>query len=187
MWVRLQWDRVGAWVCIAAGVIVLVVGWIGISSKIYPGEELPYILSGGIGGVFLLGLGGMLWLSADLRDEWRKLDRIERAIYETGGVVTNGNGAHFGQEFLDPSVPGQLPAFAAAPAGSQQASTKSPGAGSFPPTEPASGPPQHHDWDVQAPDGDPVSSGRRSRPLSARPLSGSRRTSASRLRLDAEE
>jgi hypothetical protein len=31
-------------------------------------------------GVFLLGLGGVLWLSADLRDEWRKLDRIERRL-----------------------------------------------------------------------------------------------------------
>jgi hypothetical protein len=30
--------------------------------------------------MFLLGLGAMLWLSADLRDEWRKLDRIERRL-----------------------------------------------------------------------------------------------------------
>jgi hypothetical protein len=34
--------------------------------------------------MFLLGTAAMLWLSADLRDEWRKLDRIEKAIIEHG-------------------------------------------------------------------------------------------------------
>jgi hypothetical protein len=79
-WIRLQWDRVGAWVCVGFGVVVLIAGWIGISNKVYTAEELPYMLSGGVGGVFLLGLGAMLWLSADMRDEWRKLDQIEKAI-----------------------------------------------------------------------------------------------------------
>jgi hypothetical protein len=162
MWVRLQWDRVGAWVCIGGGVIVLFAGWIGISSKVYPGEELPYILSGGIGGVFLLGLGGMLWLSADLRDEWRKLDRIEKAIYEKGIAVPSGNGAYFGHF---------------------------PAAGSLPPIEPAAGsfPQNQPAGDVPTSDGDLGGSRSRSRPLSARPLSASRRNSTSRGQLDAEE
>jgi hypothetical protein len=34
--------------------------------------------------MFLIGMAAMLWLSADLRDEWRKLDRIEAAIREHG-------------------------------------------------------------------------------------------------------
>ena len=76
-WLRLQWDRVGAWVCIALGGIALLIGWIGISGTSYPAEQLPYILSGGIAGIFFLGLGAMLWLSADLRDEWNKLDHLE--------------------------------------------------------------------------------------------------------------
>lgn len=77
-WLRAQWDRVFAWVCVAAGAIVLIVGWAGVSRYAYPADQLPYIISGGIGGLFLLGLGAMLWLSADLRDEWRKLDEIDR-------------------------------------------------------------------------------------------------------------
>jgi hypothetical protein len=79
-WIRSQWDRCGAWACILAGVGALVAGWIGVSSTAYPAEQLPYILSGGVAGIFLLGLGAMLWLSADLRDEWNKLDRIEQAV-----------------------------------------------------------------------------------------------------------
>ena len=85
-WVRRQWDRVGAWACIALGAAVLLAGWVGVSATAYPAEQLPYILSGGVFGVFLLGLGAMLWLSADLRDEWRKLDRIEAAI-DRGGFL----------------------------------------------------------------------------------------------------
>lgn len=77
-WIRAQWDRVLAWVCVVAGAVVLIVGWVGVSRYAYPADQLPYIISGGIGGLFLLGLGAMLWLSADLRDEWRKLDEIDR-------------------------------------------------------------------------------------------------------------
>lgn len=82
-YVRNQWDRVAAWVCVLAGAVVLLIGWLGISRTAYPAEQNPYLISGGLAGIFLLGLGGVLWLSADLRDEWRKLDSIERRLQET--------------------------------------------------------------------------------------------------------
>jgi hypothetical protein len=77
-WARVQWDRVAAWVAIALGGLFLIVGWQRVADEALTARQIPYILSGGIGGLFLLGLGGILWLSADLRDEWRKLDAIER-------------------------------------------------------------------------------------------------------------
>jgi hypothetical protein len=79
-WVRDQWDRVSAVVLVAAGALALLLGWLGISDALLPAEQLPYLLSGGLVGVFLLGLGTTLWLSADLRDEWRKLDRLEEIV-----------------------------------------------------------------------------------------------------------
>jgi len=63
-----------------AGVISLVVGYARVSNSSLLAEQTRYIVSGGIGGIFLLGLGATLWISADLRDEWRKLDRIEGAL-----------------------------------------------------------------------------------------------------------
>jgi hypothetical protein len=81
-WLRLQWDRVLAWALVAAGAVALIVGWVGVSGTAYSAGQLPYIISGGIGGIFLLGVGATLWLSADLRDEWRKLDRIEEALQQ---------------------------------------------------------------------------------------------------------
>jgi hypothetical protein len=69
---------------VLAGAITLFVGWLGVSETAYTAKQLPYIAGCGLGGIFLLGTGAMLWLSADLRDEWRKLDRIEAAIRESG-------------------------------------------------------------------------------------------------------
>lgn len=77
---RAQWDRATAIACTALGVIFLLVGWLGVSDTPFLAEQAPYILSGGVGGVFLLGVGATLWISGDLRDEWRKLDRIEAAL-----------------------------------------------------------------------------------------------------------
>ena len=79
-WLRLGWDRAGAWACVVAGAIALEVGWIGVSGKLYTAEQVPYVISAGFGGLFLLGLGGILWLSADLRDEWTQLDKIEELL-----------------------------------------------------------------------------------------------------------
>ena len=77
---RSQWDRVAAWVAVGLGALALLIGWLGVSNTGFVFEQLPYVVSGGIGGLFLLGLGAMLWLSADLRDEWRKLDSLEQAL-----------------------------------------------------------------------------------------------------------
>jgi uncharacterized SAM-binding protein YcdF (DUF218 family) len=79
-WLRLAWDRAAAVGLIAAGAVALILGWLGVSGEAFPAKQLPYLISGGIAGVFVLGLGTMCWLSADMRDEWTKLDRIEEAL-----------------------------------------------------------------------------------------------------------
>lgn len=80
--VRNQRDRVAAWCSIGFGVLALLLGWVGVSGTPFPAEQIPYIVTGGLGGLFLLGFGALLWLSADLRDEWRKLDAIEELLRE---------------------------------------------------------------------------------------------------------
>jgi hypothetical protein len=76
-WARLQWDRVLALLAGIAGTGFLVVGWIGVSGTPYIAKQVPYVVSGGLGGLALLIAGATLWLSADMNDEWRVLDRIE--------------------------------------------------------------------------------------------------------------
>ena len=78
-WIRNQWDRVAAVGFMVAAALAMLAGWLGVSRSAYPAESMPYIVSGGFFGLLLIGIGAVLWLSADLRDEWRKLDSIERA------------------------------------------------------------------------------------------------------------
>lgn len=79
-WILANWDRVAAIICIALGAVALFLGWHGTSHTAYPAQQIPYVISGGIGGALLIALGAALLISADLRDEWRKLDRIERIL-----------------------------------------------------------------------------------------------------------
>lgn len=79
-WCRVQWDRALAIGLTLAGLVALVLGFVGVRDGLVPAEQLPYFISGGIGGLFLLGIATTLWISADLHDEWRKLDRLEEAL-----------------------------------------------------------------------------------------------------------
>src|SRR6266699_5206083 len=79
-WLRAEWDRAAAVALVVLGLIFVAVGYNGVANSPYVAEELAYLASGAVGGLFLLGAGALLWLSADLHDEWRKLDRIEAAI-----------------------------------------------------------------------------------------------------------
>jgi hypothetical protein len=120
-WLRVQWDRAVSVVCMVLGAVFLLLGWRGISGTPYPAEQLPYILSAGIGGIFLLGVGATFWLSADLRDEWSKLDSIDESLQQLAGssLVNHkamGNGyAKGGDPFLEGSPTDPDYAMASAP------------------------------------------------------------------------
>jgi hypothetical protein len=79
-WCRVQWDRALAIALTVLGAIAVIIGWIGVSGALVPSQQLPFIISGGIGGLFILGIAAAVWISADLHDEWRKLDRLEEVL-----------------------------------------------------------------------------------------------------------
>ena len=79
-WAKCQWDRIAAAVLAVGGVVALILGALGVRHSVYPAAQLPYMISGGIVGLFCLGLAGGLYLSADMRDEWRKLDHIDESL-----------------------------------------------------------------------------------------------------------
>lgn len=81
-WLLNQWDRTVAVVLAVAGVIAAVLGWIGLSDATLPTQQIPYLASGGVAAVLLLGIGATLWLSADMRDQWRKLDDLQTELRE---------------------------------------------------------------------------------------------------------
>jgi hypothetical protein len=90
IWLRSQWDRVAGYTCVAAGAVCLVIGAVQISRSPSILSQLSYIGSAGLVGLFLTMVGVGLLVSADLHDEWRKLDRIEAAIRRSGEPVASG-------------------------------------------------------------------------------------------------
>jgi len=81
-WLRVQWDRVGAVGAALIGVAALALGWVGVSGTPHIAEQLPYFISGGLVALFFLGMAVALWLSADLRDEWRELRALRLILAE---------------------------------------------------------------------------------------------------------
>jgi hypothetical protein len=86
-WIRVQWDRAAALALTAVAVIAFVLGWVGVSGDAYVANQLPYIVSGALLSIFLIGIAAALWLSADLRDEWRELRAIREALGHQGAGV----------------------------------------------------------------------------------------------------
>lgn len=73
------------------GAIALFVGYLGVSGTLDPAKQLPYLVSGGVGGLFLLGVAAALLFSADLgalRGEVEEvrtiLERIEARLADGG-------------------------------------------------------------------------------------------------------
>jgi hypothetical protein len=77
--IKQQWDRALALVAAAVGVVALLLGWIGVSGVALVTQQIPYLVSGAVVGLVAFGAASTLWISADLRDEWAKLDDIYRA------------------------------------------------------------------------------------------------------------
>jgi hypothetical protein len=79
-YLRVQWDRAGAVLALVLGVIAVFLGYLGTSRTEYIAKQIPFLISGGIVGLMLLTVAAVLWISADLRDEWRAMCKQSEAI-----------------------------------------------------------------------------------------------------------
>ena len=71
----------------AIGFIILTFGWWKISKESIVALQIPYLVSGGIGGALLLGMGGVLLLTHELRLDNRRLEAVEEALAELRDVL----------------------------------------------------------------------------------------------------
>jgi hypothetical protein len=62
------------------GAIALFVGYLGVSGTLDPAKQLPYLVSGGVGGLFLLGVAAVLFHSADLSAVRDELAEVKAAL-----------------------------------------------------------------------------------------------------------
>ena len=86
---RLLWRWVGhairpyvGWILIGLGALVMLLGYFGVSREALPAKQIPYLVSGGIGGVFLAVLGAYFLGTQEMRNDSGRLDRLERMVEE---------------------------------------------------------------------------------------------------------
>jgi len=67
-----QWLFVAGGALVLAGIVLVIIGWVGTSRTVLVAGQIPYVVSGGLLGLGLIFLGGFLyfgyWLALLVRD-----------------------------------------------------------------------------------------------------------------------
>lgn len=90
--VRAEWERTLAWTLAVGAAVLLFVGYRDLAASPFAAEEVAHLITGGIGALVLLVASIGLLLTADLRDEADKLDRIDARLGRAGAAAS-GDGA----------------------------------------------------------------------------------------------
>jgi hypothetical protein len=84
---RLPWRQVVGWLLMIGGAIAVLVAWHGISGTVDPGEQMPYLASGGLGGAAAIAIGAVLLIACEhARDRaalglvLQRIDELERRL-----------------------------------------------------------------------------------------------------------
>jgi len=70
------------WILIGIGALLMLLGYFGVSRESLPAKQIPYLVSGGIGGMFLAVLGAYFLGTQELRRDSGRLDRLEEMVSE---------------------------------------------------------------------------------------------------------
>jgi hypothetical protein len=86
---RLLWRWVGratrpwvGWVFVGVGALLVLLGYLGVSREAIVEKQIPYLVSGGIGGVLLCVVGAYFLGTEELRKDSGRLDRLEVMVQE---------------------------------------------------------------------------------------------------------
>jgi hypothetical protein len=86
---RLLWRWVGratrpwvGWVLIGVGGLLVLLGYLGVSREAIVAKQIPFVVSGGIGGVILCILGAYFLGTEEIRKDSGRLDRLETMVQE---------------------------------------------------------------------------------------------------------
>lgn len=75
------------WAFIGLGALLVLLGYLGVSREAIVEKQIPYLISGGIGGVLVCVVGAYFLGTEELRRDSGRLDRLERMVEELHGVL----------------------------------------------------------------------------------------------------
>lgn len=87
---RAEWERTVAWTLATGAALMLFVGYRNLAASPFAAEEVAHLITGGVGALVLVAAAVGLLLSADLRDEADKLDRIDARLGRQVPVARRG-------------------------------------------------------------------------------------------------
>jgi len=79
-WVGRATRPVWGWILVGVGLLLILIGYLGISREALVAKQLPYLISGGIGGIALVGFGAMLVGTEDLKRTHERIDHLEDLV-----------------------------------------------------------------------------------------------------------
>jgi len=86
-WVRTAVRPWLGWILVGVGGLLMLLGYLGVSREALPAKQIPYLVSGGIGGMFLAVLGSYFLATQQLRDDSGRLDRLEQMVQDLHQVL----------------------------------------------------------------------------------------------------
>jgi hypothetical protein len=86
-WVGKATRPVVGWILLGLSAVVILLGWYGVSGESNPAKQIPYVVSGGIFGVFLAVFGGYFLATEELRKDSGRLDRLEGMVADLHQVL----------------------------------------------------------------------------------------------------
>src|SRR3954469_1704971 len=81
-WVGKATRPVIGWILLGLSALFILIGWIGVSGTPVVAKQIPYVVSGGIAGVFLAVFGAYFLSTEELRKDSGRLDKLERMVEE---------------------------------------------------------------------------------------------------------
>jgi hypothetical protein len=81
-WVGKATRPVVGWVLVGAGALVIVIGYLGVSRESIVAKQMPYLISGGVGGMLLVAVGAVFLATEDIRRDSGRLDRVEEMVQQ---------------------------------------------------------------------------------------------------------
>jgi hypothetical protein len=110
-WVGKATRPVIGWVLLALSALFILFGWIGVSGTPVVAKQIPYVVSGGIAGVFLAVFGAYFLATEELRKDSGRLDRLERMVLELHEALLTREDAPSPRDHSETTAPANGQAF----------------------------------------------------------------------------